>query len=100
MAALYYLGWIVVSSLITFVFYGWDKRQAGNKGWRVPEKTLHTLSVMGGWPGAIAGQQFFRHKTQKTSFRVVFYLTILIHIGLVGWLAWTGYFSGGAEAAG
>ena len=99
MTGLYYAGWVLVSSFATFVVYGWDKRQAGNQGWRVPEKTLHTLAVMGGWPGAIAGQQFFRHKTQKTSFRIVFYLTILIHIAIVGWLIWSGYFSASPESS-
>ncbi len=90
MTILWYLIWVAVASLITFVMYGWDKRQAAVNGWRVPEKTLHTLSVAGGWPGAIAGQQLFRHKTQKQSFRVVFYLTIVLHIAAVIWMVWSG----------
>ena len=82
---------VVVFSAISFVLYGWDKRQAKVKGWRVPEKNLHLLSLLGGWPGALAGQQVFRHKTQKQSFQLTYWFTVVANIGMVaavcfGWL--------------
>ena len=70
--------WYGVMSLGTFVVYGIDKRRAKQEGSdRISEKTLHVLSLLGGWPGAIAGQKLFRHKTYKKSFRLVFWLTVL-----------------------
>jgi uncharacterized membrane protein YsdA (DUF1294 family) len=69
--------WFGVMSLTTFVVYGVDKRRAKLEGDRISEKTLHTLSLLGGWPGAIAGQKLFRHKTVKKSFRLVFWLSVL-----------------------
>ncbi len=84
MKIFYYLIAVLVLSVINFVMYGWDKRQAKVDGWRVPEKNLHLLSLFGGWPGAIAGQKFFRHKTQKQSFRLTFWLTVVLHVVLVG----------------
>ena len=78
----------VICSLISFVLYGWDKRQAKVRGWRVPEKNFHTLSVLGGWPGALLGQQVFRHKTQKGSFRIKFWACVFVHVVLVGWLVY------------
>ena len=38
-----------------------------------------------GWPGALLAQQVLRHKTSKTSFIAVFWLTILVNV--VGFVA-------------
>ncbi|PHS06013.1 MAG: cold-shock protein [Blastopirellula sp.] len=78
-----YLTLVAVLSLITFVMYGYDKRQAKNDGSRISEKNLHLYSFFGGWPGALAGQKFFRHKTQKTSFQIVFWVLLLVHVSIV-----------------
>lgn len=78
-----YLIAVLVLSAISFVLYGWDKRQAQNDGWRVPEKNLHLVSLLGGWPGALAGQKFFRHKTQKQSFQLTYWFTVILHVGVV-----------------
>ena len=67
-------------SLVTFVQYGWDKRQAKKQKRRIPEKRLHLLALAGGTPGAFLGQITFRHKTQKKSFRVVFMGIVMIQI--------------------
>ena len=69
--------WFGVLSLVSVAVYGFDKRRAKLEGDRVPEKTLHILSLLGGWPGAIIGQKLFRHKTIKTRFRLVFWLTVV-----------------------
>ena len=82
---------VILMSLFTFSVYGWDKRAAEQGTNRVSEKSLHLLELLGGWPGAIFGQQFFRHKTQKTLFRFLTYLIAAVHIGSFGvliWLAW------------
>jgi uncharacterized membrane protein YsdA (DUF1294 family) len=88
----FYLGaasWIAVWSLVTFVVYGYDKRQARRDGRRIPEQRLHLLALAGGFPGAYLGQQYFRHKTQKTSFAIVTGAALLLHVALwliVGWV--------------
>ena len=85
-----YIGAVVVLSFISFALYGWDKRQAKNNGWRVAEKNLHVLSLLGGWPGAIFGQKYFRHKTQKQSFRGMFWLTVVVHVCAVIYVLYKG----------
>ena len=67
----------VGASLVAIVGYAIDKRAAGTGGWRVPESSLLVIGLIGGWPGAIIAQQFFRHKTKKAIFRSVFWLTVL-----------------------
>ncbi|NVK20901.1 MAG: DUF1294 domain-containing protein [Kangiellaceae bacterium] len=70
-------------SLITFVAYWLDKSAAKKNAWRIPEKTLHILSLACDWPGALFGQQLLRHKTQKQPFRAIFWLTVALNITAV-----------------
>jgi uncharacterized membrane protein YsdA (DUF1294 family) len=78
-----YLSLVLVMSFATFLAYGRDKGQAAAGGRRIPERTLHLMAFFGGWPGAILGQRHFRHKTQKGSFRVVFWIVLVVHIAIV-----------------
>ena len=77
--------WVLAISIAAFLMYGWDKRQAKTNGWRVPEKRLHALAFFGGWPGAMLGQSYFRHKTQKNEFKIMTWLAAGLHAVLVGW---------------
>jgi len=81
--ALVYVG----LSLVTFVAYAMDKSAAVQGQWRTPESTLHTLSLAGGWPGALLAQQYLRHKSTKAPFRAVFWLTVLGNVVGFVWLA-------------
>jgi uncharacterized membrane protein YsdA (DUF1294 family)/cold shock CspA family protein len=69
---------------LTFLMFGLDKRAALNERQRVPEKTLHLLSLAGGWPGALLARPLFRHKTRKQPFRTVFWLTVVVNLVAVG----------------
>ena len=83
--------WLICLSVVTFIFYGYDKYQSGKDGaWRVPEATLHLLSLAGGFIGAFLGRRFYRHKTQKIVFIIVIILSALLHIALFlyFWRAW------------
>jgi len=73
-------------SVVAFAIYGRDKAAAVNGGWRTPELTLHVISVAGGWPGALAGQRVFRHKTRKQPFRTIFWCTVVANCSLLAWL--------------
>lgn len=76
--------WIYLSlSFLTFIVYAKDKRAARKGAWRTPEQTLHLLSIFGGWPGALIAQQTLRHKTQKKSFRIIFWFTLILNISLL-----------------
>jgi uncharacterized membrane protein YsdA (DUF1294 family) len=88
-AAAAYLILVAVMSLVAFIAYGLDKRQATNGGRRVPERTLHLMAFLGGWPGALIGQRKFRHKSQKVAFRIVFWLVVVLHVSVVGAVAYT-----------
>lgn len=76
----------LVASLLTFIMYALDKSAARKRAWRTQESTLHLLSLAGGWPGALIAQQKLRHKSQKQSFRFVFWITVLLNCGGFIWL--------------
>ena len=69
-----------ILSLVTFVLYGYDKRQAKIGGRRIPEARLHAFALLGGFPGAYAGQQYFRHKTRKILFQIVIGIALVLRI--------------------
>jgi uncharacterized membrane protein YsdA (DUF1294 family)/cold shock CspA family protein len=80
------LAFYFVASVFTFIMYAVDKSAAQNGDWRTPESTLHFLSLVGGWPGALIAQQKLRHKSKKQSFRAVFWVTVLVNFCVFIWL--------------
>lgn len=77
-------------SVLAFGAYGIDKLRAISGEWRTPEATLHTIGLLGGWPGAIPAQLLFRHKTAKASFQTTFWLIAGAHIGFWIWVSLSG----------
>ncbi|MBS1129968.1 MAG: Cold-shock protein DNA-binding:Protein of unknown function [Proteobacteria bacterium] len=73
-------------SISTFIAYLLDKSAARNGNWRTQERTLHLLALVGGWPGALLAQNRLRHKTAKDSFLMIFWTTVLLNCGALGWL--------------
>ena len=60
---------------------------AARKGaWRTPESTLHLLELLCGWPGAWLAQRTIRHKSVKTSFRIVFFMMVALNVAGVGYV--------------
>ncbi len=67
-------------SMATFIVYWLDKRAAARGDWRVAENTLHGLSLLCGWPGALLAQELLRHKSAKPAFRRLFWLTVVLNV--------------------
>jgi uncharacterized membrane protein YsdA (DUF1294 family)/cold shock CspA family protein len=87
LAALAAIGWLEISwlalyygaSIITYCCYSRDKTAAQNAGRRTPESTLHLMSLVGGWPGALIAQVLLRHKTRKPPFLVGYWFTVIVN---------------------
>lgn len=73
------LGLLALLNMVTFFAYALDKSAAQRGAWRTPEKTLHLLALLGGWPAAWWAQQWLRHKSRKPSFRAAYWGTVLLH---------------------
>lgn len=76
--------WVYLGiSAATFLVYAFDKYAAIRGRRRMPENTLHLLSLAGGWPGALVAQRVFRHKSSKTSFQLTYWVTVVANGSIV-----------------
>lgn len=82
------LVFVLVLSGITTAAYWLDKRAALKARRRIPETTLHLLSLLGGSPGATFSQQFFRHKRRKRRFMLTHWAIVLMQLATLGWVIW------------
>ena len=80
------LVWLAAVNLVTFAVYGIDKAKAKRGAWRVPEKTLFLLPLLGGSLGALLGMKVFRHKTKHWYFVWGIPLILVAQIALAVWL--------------
>ena len=84
-----WVGWAVLGlCVVAFALHGWDKWRAQRQARRVPEALLHTLELLGGWPGALVARHLFRHKTVKFGYRVLFCLCAATNVAVLGGILW------------
>ena len=72
--------------MVTFTVYGIDKSKARRGAWRIPEKTLFLLPLLGGSVGALLGMKVFRHKTKHWYFVWGIPIILLAQTALAAWL--------------
>lgn len=65
-----FLVYIVGMNLLGFIMFGLDKSKAVRGEWRIPERSLFLVAVLGGSLGAWIGMYVFRHKTKHWRFCV------------------------------
>ena len=75
-------------SLAAFAAFGLDKYRAKTGKWRIPERTLFLLALLGGGIGAFLGMRVFRHKTRHWQFVFGIPVIMVIQAVLLGWYLW------------
>ena len=75
--------WLVAINAVTYLMYAWDKHRAKKGQRRISERELLGWALVGGTPAAFFAMRRFRHKTQKTSFRLWFWLILALQVGLL-----------------
>ncbi len=61
--------YLCVINILSFLIYGLDKLKAKYHKWRISEKTLLVLAVLGGAYGSYIAMILFHHKTRKFIFK-------------------------------
>lgn len=79
--------YLLVVNVLSFLMYGLDKLRAKKDKWRIPEKTLIMVAVIGGSVGAFLGMQTFRHKTKHLKFTIGVPVIFVLQIVAV-WYIW------------
>ena len=75
--------YLIVINIIGIAVMGADKSKAKKGVWRIPEKTLFFVSMIGGSIGTWAGMYLFRHKTKHWYFVIGMPLILIIQIVVV-----------------
>ena len=75
--------YFLIINIITSIIYGIDKEKSKKNKYRISEKTLITLAIIGGPLGALLGMYTFHHKTKKTKFIILIPLITIIWIYII-----------------
>ncbi|MDZ5712426.1 DUF1294 domain-containing protein [Jeotgalibacillus haloalkalitolerans] len=75
-----------ILSVVGFISMRVDKKRARNEQYRISEKALWTIALLGGALGSWAGMNVFRHKTKHVSFRVGMPVLVILHSALIIWV--------------
>ena len=67
---IYFYIYLLLINATGFLLMLSDKRKAIKKRWRIPERMLIGVSVLGGSIGTLMGMHLFRHKTRHLKFSV------------------------------
>ena len=62
--------YLLAVNALGLIIMHYDKYLARNNKWRIPEKTLLGVAVIGGSLGCILGMHSARHKTRKPKFSI------------------------------
>lgn len=74
------IAYLLIINLIGLLIMFVDKRKAIKGSWRIPEKSLIVIALLGGSIGTIIGMYWFRHKTKKLRFTIGFPVILLTEI--------------------
>ena len=75
--------YIGIISLLTFLMYGADKQKAKKHKWRIPEKILLGMCIVGGFLGGLLGMQVFHHKTKHWYFYAINILALILWVFII-----------------
>ena len=78
--------YFLIINVIGFFLMGIDKLRAKKQVWRVPEKTLFLIALLGGSVGTNIGMYVFRHKTKHWYFVIGMPLILIAQVALGLWL--------------
>ncbi len=74
------LEYFILINFITWILFGLDKLFAIRHQFRIPERALLTLLILGGCVGGLLGMLTFSHKYRKKLFRIIVFLSTVLWI--------------------
>lgn len=75
-----YAIYMLIMSVIDFFLMLIDKRRARRRQYRIPERVLFGVALLGGCVGGYIGMQLLHHKTKHAKFAVGLPILIVVHI--------------------
>ncbi len=76
--------YLLAINALALGLYAWDKHRARSGGWRVKERSLLLVGLLGGSPASLFAQIYLRHKTRKQPFQGLFRVILVLQaLGLI-----------------
>ena len=75
--------YLTIINALAFLLMLADKYKARKNLWRIPEKVLLGVALLGGSLGATAGMYAVRHKTKHAIFAIGLPLMMIVHILII-----------------
>ena len=80
-----WIWYLIVINILAFILYGIDKKRARDHTWRISERMLIGIALIGGSVGAIVGMLLFHHKTRHWYFRYGLPLILILQVAAAVW---------------
>ena len=71
------LAYLLLINIITYFTYAADKTKARQNKWRIPERTLILLALLG---GSLLAMKHYHHKTRHLKFKLGIPIILIIQI--------------------
>lgn len=82
--------YFIIVNIVGFIMSAVDKSAAKRHKWRVPEKNLFAVSLLGGAVGTLMSMLIFRHKTKHKRFMIGIPLIIFVQLSVYIYIIFTG----------
>ena len=77
------IAYLLIMNIAGIIIMAVDKSKARHHAWRIPEKSLFLVSLLGGSLGTWAGMYIFRHKTKHWYFVIGMPAICVLHVLLL-----------------
>ena len=77
------IAYLLIMNIAGVFIMAIDKSKARHHAWRIPEKSLFGVSLLGGSLGTWAGMYIFRHKTKHWYFVIGMPVIFVLHVLLL-----------------
>lgn len=82
--------YFIIVNIVGFIMSAVDKSAAKRHKWRVPEKNLFAVSLLGGAVGTLMSMLISRHKTKHKRFMIGIPLIIFVQLSVYIYIIFTG----------
>lgn len=78
--------YLAIVNIAAFIIMGIDKYKAHRHKWRISERSIFTVGLIGGGVGVLLGMGIFRHKTKHLKFTLGIPAVVILNIALFGYI--------------
>lgn len=77
--------YLIIINILAFIMFGYDKKKAIKKEYRISESTLIYMTLLSGGIGSILAMKIYKHKTKKKKFWIIAIISFIIWLKII-WL--------------